>query len=268
MQFLSWEILDDMQSEFQIPIGLLISFLLVLTRVSGIFVFVPLPGVQDIANPARIALSMGVSIALMPMWPKLGSNIPDIPLLIGWIVMEAAFGVAVGIMVATLSEIFQFGAQMLSLQAGLAFASTFNPSSNADSTVLVTMAQLLAGSLFFATGLDRIVLVSFAKSLIAFPPGGFEISATMAAKIIPIGSTIFATGMLTVLPVIAFLLMVDLALGMLGRLNAQLQLLTLALPLKLMSTMVLIAWLMLLMPRIYDHAGEVLTSQLSALLKQ
>jgi flagellar biosynthesis protein FliR len=61
------------------------------------------------------------------------------------------------------------------------------------------------------------------------------------------------------MPAIALLLLVDLALALLGRLNAQLQLLVLAFPVKMMAAIALLATLAVLFPRIYrDYAGQVL----------
>ena len=67
-------------------------------------------------------------------------------------------GLAVGLAVAFLTEGFQMGAQIISLQAGYSFATTIDPNSGADSTVLITISQLAAGLLFFATGMDRLML--------------------------------------------------------------------------------------------------------------
>ena len=46
------------------------------------------------------------------------------------------------------------------------------------------------------------------------------------------------------LPVVALLMLVDLALALLGRLNAQLQLLTLAFPAKMLAALLLLAWML------------------------
>ena len=48
---------------------------------------------------------------------------------------------------------------------GLGYASTIDPTSGADSTVLLTIAQLTAGLLFFASGADRLLVKALAESL-------------------------------------------------------------------------------------------------------
>lgn len=258
-----------MQSSVIIPAGSVLTFLFVLVRISSSFVFVPIPGARGIANPARIVLCMGLSLAVFPQTARVEMANMDVFWLVGIILTEAALGIASGLLVSVAAEAFQFGAQMLSLQAGLSFATTFDPNTEADSTVMVTIAQLLAGCFFFAFGLDHRLLSALAYSLKEFPPGAVVLSGPAAEKIIRFLSAIFSTGLMTMLPVLAFLILIDIVLAMLGRLHAQLQLLTLAFPLKLMCVTLLLAWLTIIFPRVYERAisGD-LTTIMTAILRQ
>ena len=118
------------------------------------------------------------------------------------------------------------GAQIISLQAGYTFATTIDPTSGADSAVLLTIAQLTAGFLFFATGLDRQILLAFAQSLSTHPPGHLAIPRPWSTRLIQTGSSIFSTGLRLVLPLLALLLMVEISLALLARLNSQLHIMT------------------------------------------
>jgi flagellar biosynthetic protein FliR len=57
-------------------------------------------------------------------------------------------------------------------------------------------------------------------------------------------------GVRLALPIVALLVMVDVALALLGRINAQLQLLSLAFPAKMLTTLILLSWLAAMFPRI------------------
>ena len=54
-----------------------------------------------------------------------------------------------------------------------------------------------------------------------------------AEELIRLGATIFSTGLRLALPVAGMLLLVDLALALVGRINAQVQMITIAFPLKM-----------------------------------
>jgi len=58
-----------MPGELTVPLGALAGFLLVLARVGGAFIFVPLPGVSAGPELARAVLAAGVTVALFPVWP-------------------------------------------------------------------------------------------------------------------------------------------------------------------------------------------------------
>jgi flagellar biosynthetic protein FliR len=249
-----------MRGDLVLSLATLLGFLLTLVRVTGIFVFIPLPGLSGVVHPVRAIFALGITVALFPLWPHVTAE-PNPGLLLVWILSEAALGLGIGLAVAFIAESFAMGAQVLGLQAGYSFASTIDPNTEADSTVLVIFSQLAAGLLFFTTGLDRQVLRVFARSLELFPAGSFVLSRGAAAELVLMGTTIFSTGLRLALPLITVLLMVDISLALLGRVNAQLQLLSLAFPIKMMLGLAILGWLALLFPTLYRaSAGQALNA--------
>ena len=213
------------------------SFLFVLARVAGVVVFLPVPGYRSAAWGVRAVLAMGLTLALAPKWPVV-SGAPAWKL---WdLGAEAALGVSVGLVAAWLMEAFVAAMQLLGLQAGYSYASTIDPSTQADSGVLQVLAQLAAGLLFFAAGLDAAMIRVFARSFDLLPPGGFRLTGEIAGAMIGFVSHSFSVGVRMALPVIALLGLVDLALALVGRIEAQMQLLSLAFPIKMLVAMVVV----------------------------
>jgi flagellar biosynthetic protein FliR len=239
-----------MHGELVFSISTLLGFLLTLIRVGGVFIFVPLPGINNVLSPARVVLSLGITIALFSEWPQVTAT-PSAGLLFMWIMVEAALGIGIGLTVAFIGESFAIGAQVMGLQAGYGFATTIDPNTQADSTVLVLFSQIAAGLLFFATGIDREVLRVFARSLETWPAGTFVLTRGVAEQVLFAGSAMFSTGLRLALPMIAILVMVDISLALLGRVNAQLQLLTIAFPVKMMIGLALLGWLAVLLPALF-----------------
>ena len=239
-----------MRGELVFSISTLLGFVLTLIRVGGAFVFVPLPGITAVLSPARVILTIGITIALFPEWPQVAAT-PSGGLFLLWVMVEAGLGLGIGLTVAFISESLTVGAQVMGLQAGYGFATVIDPDTQADSTVLVTFAQLAAGLLFFATGIDREVLRAFARSLETWPAGTFVLSRGAAEQVLSLGSVMLGTGLRLALPMVAILVMVDISLALLGRVNAQLQLITIAFPVKMMIGLALLGWLALLLPTLY-----------------
>jgi flagellar biosynthetic protein FliR len=244
-----------MGTELHLDLGTLYAFLLVLARISGAFIYIPLPGIKSGPEVARAILSVSMTFVLFPRWPVIDPSQINIALLIGWMFAEAGMGLAVGLAVAFVTEGFQMGAQIISLQAGYSFATTIDPNSGADSGVLLSIAQLAAGLLFFATGLDRQILLIFSESLATHPPGHFVLSQSMANGLIQLGASIFTTGLRLVLPLLGLLLMVEISLALLARLNAQLHLITLAFPIKMLLSLSLLGWLLLVFPKVFSQSS-------------
>ena len=233
----------------------LYSFMLVLARVSGALVFVPIPGMNSAPEAARAGFSLAVTLALYSRWPPIQPGQVSVATLAGWAFSEAAVGLAIGVSVAIVLETFSLAAQVLGLQAGYGYASTIDPTTQADSGILLVLSQLISGMLFFALGLDREVLRLFAVSLERVPAGVYLLGPASADPVIHLGATLFSVGVRLALPVVALLTMVDVALALLGRVNSQLQLLSLAFPAKMLTALVMISWLLSLYPRMMREIG-------------
>lgn len=241
-----------MHANLTLSASTLLAFVLVASRIAGVFVFAPLP-IQDAGPaPARVIIAIATALALLPRWPIIDADNVTIGTMMVWMIAELALGTAMGLMTAFVSESLTFGAQVLSLQAGYGYASVIDPTTQADSNVLPVMAQLVAGLLFFTTGLHRYVISAFAASLDSYPPGSFVLSRNLAVTVIHLGSSIFSAGLRLAFPVIGLLLMADIALGVLGRISSQLQMGHNAFPIKMLLTLMTLATVVAVAPSIYE----------------
>jgi flagellar biosynthetic protein FliR len=236
------------------------SFLLVVARVGGAIAFIPMPGMRNAPALPKIFLVLALSLVLAPTWNPSPSAEPALPQtalsFVRCLASDAAFGIAAGVVVSWLSEAFVVAMQILGMQAGYAYASMIDPTTEADSGMLPVLAQLAGMLLFFAAGLDREVLRVFGASLETIPPGSFLISSGSADAIVRHTSAMLALAFRLALPVVALLFLVDLALALLGRLNQQLQLLTLAFPAKMLVSLVVLSSLAGVVPTLYRQASE------------
>jgi flagellar biosynthetic protein FliR len=166
------------------------------------------------------------------------------------------FGLVAGLAVSFLTEGFQVGAQVLGMPAGFGYAQTIDPSSQADSSVLQVMTMLTTGLLFFSLDLDGVVIRILAASFQKYPAGSWSPSAASLDSIIHLGAGMFALGLRVALPVVALLLLIDVALALLGRMQQQLQLLSLAFPIKMMAALGLLSAIAPMMPKLYSAAAS------------
>jgi flagellar biosynthetic protein FliR len=230
----------------------LFGFLFTLARVSCMFALLPLAAFKSAPESAKIVLSLALTLILFPEWKTPVSVDASVGRLVVGIAGEAAMGVTIGLALAIVMEVFQVAAQVVSLQAGFGFASTIDPTTNADSTVLLTLAQITAGLLFFATGSDRLLIRALADSIRLCPPGSISMNRGWAEAMIKFSGTIFSSGLRLAAPIVALLLLADAALAVLGRVQVQIHLVSLTMPVKLGVAMLMIASTLVFQPQFFE----------------
>jgi flagellar biosynthesis protein FliR len=244
-----------MHNDLSASVGVIYSFLLVLARVSGTMIFVPLPGISSMPQPVRAFLILALTMTLFPVWPVI-PGAPSLLEYIGWIAVEAAFGLCIGLLVGFLADGMLVFGQLCGLQAGFSFVSTIDPNTQADSPVLSALAQSLAALLFVTFGLHRYVIRLFAESLVTHPPGQLVLHARWSEVITQAAGSVFVYGLRLALPIAALMAIVDITLALLSRINPHLQLIHLSMPLKILASLAAISVLLMLFPTIYSEFAE------------
>ncbi len=242
-------------AELTIPLGIVIQFGLVLSRMAGLLTFLPIPGLRSGFDLQRLTVAVLFSVLTMP-WTAVAKTwsmtLGDFLKLAG---SEAALGISLGLCVAVIGEGIQMGAQMLGLQAGFSYASTIDPSSNADSAILQVLLSLSTALTFLALGLDTILFRLLLMGLQAMPPGEWTLDPQHASAVMALFPLLFCDAIRFALPVVAILLVIDAALALLSRIQPQLQLLMLSFPLKMLAAMVFLAQGAPLLPGAVERAA-------------
>jgi flagellar biosynthetic protein FliR len=254
-----------------LPLTTIYSFLLVLARAAGLVAFLPVPGFRNAPDPVRVVLALALTVAMFPAWPVLSAAQANpgtlgIGTLTAWVFCEAGFGLAAGLAVAFLTEGFQIGAQALGFQAGYGYAQAIDPNSLADSSVLQVFLSLATGLLFFTLGIDHGLIRILAASFEKFPAGSWTLTAASADGVLKLGGAMVSMGFRLALPVTALLLLIEVALALMGRMQQQLQLLSMAFPVKMLAALGLLIALAPLLPKLFSSSAEHTLSTLLRLV--
>jgi flagellar biosynthesis protein FliR len=243
-----------MPAETGVGLPTLYGFLLVLARVSGVFALVPLPGFQSGPRLARIVLSVTITMALYPLWPRMDAPRADAARLLLWVLPEIGVGVTIGLGVALILEVFLMTAQILSLNAGFSFAQTIDPTTQAESGVLLVFAQLAGGMVFLALGLDREVIRTLAYSLETHPAGAW-ITPPAAEALLRLGGDMLALAVRLALPCDRAAGAGGHRPGAAGAAQRPTATADLVFPIKMTASLVLLGWLAALLPKLLAAYG-------------
>jgi flagellar biosynthetic protein FliR len=125
-----------MHGEVGLPAGLLLGFLLVFTRMAGVFLLIPIPGVRTGPDAVRVIAALSLTIGVVSRWPAVELNEWTVTALLPLLVAEFVLGQAIGLAASVLAEAFLMAAQIISLQAGFSYASMIDPTTQNESTSL------------------------------------------------------------------------------------------------------------------------------------
>lgn len=244
---------DLLERSIGIGLPLIFGFLLTLARIGGLVVFLPIPMMRSAPEVAKVVLTLALTMAMFPFWPRPVFAPEDLSTPLLWMLAEAALGCGLGLILSFAAESISIAMQMIATQAGYSYATSIDPNSAADSGVLPVMGQMIASLLFFSLGLDGRLIGLLAVSLQTLPPGepltilrGVSPEAT-----IQLGSDALLTGVRLAMPTAALLLILDIALALVGRINQQLQLLFLAFPVKMLLCLTMLAALAPVIAKVY-----------------
>ena len=211
----------------------LISFIWPLTRILGLLMVAPVFGHR--AVPGRVKIGLGVFIALIiaPTLPPM----PDVGLG-SWhglfiLVQQLLIGVAIGFTMRVVFAAVEAAGEIIGLQMGLGFASFFDPQSAGQTLVLARFFNMLAALVFLAINAHLLLIGILVESFQSLPISTQPLSAIGFYNAASFGSTIFAVGLQLALPIIAILLMTNLALGILTRSAPQLNIFSIGFPITL-----------------------------------
>ena len=221
--------------------GILLTYLLVFSRVGAMMMLLPGVGTMGVPARVRLVLALAVSFALTPtvqsLYPAAGPQTTiALVILIG---QEITAGVLVGAMAAVIMSALQVAGSLIATQIGLAYAQTVDPTQNTQGAVVGNFLTLLGTVMIFATDLHHLAIGAIAGSYRMIPPGAHLPTGDMAQLVIRLVSSSFALGFQLAAPFLVFGFAVYAGLGILAKLMPQLQIFFVAVPINILSGFVI-----------------------------
>lgn len=200
-------------------------------RVLALFLVAPVFGHLSVPVRVRVGLALGVTVALLPVLPELPAGPAAGPWgLAGAVLGEVLSGVTLGFAVQLIFAAFGLLGEFVSIQGGLGAARVLDPTSGASSVALASLFQVFALLGYLAIGGHHDLLRALADSLHSIPLGGGGPERGAFAAVVGLGGSIFSVAARLAAPVTVAVFVANLALGILGRIMPQLNLMTVQLP--------------------------------------
>ncbi len=204
-----------------------------LARLLGLFASAPIFSNRGVSARVRLAIGMGVAIALLPVMPQMPSLPPGSGIGLMIFAQQIFIGVAIGFVMRIVFAAVDLAGALIGMQMGLSFAIFFDPDAGGQTAVLSDFLALLATLLFLAVNGHLLLIEVLVRSFEWVPIGAEIASAQGWAYIARAGAGMFATGLLLALPVMGILLVANISLGVLTRAAPQLNLFAVGFPVTL-----------------------------------
>lgn len=217
------------------------SFLWPLTRILGLIATAPLFG--NLSIPVRVKLGLGIMLTLViaPTVPAMPAADPMSFAGLLIVIQQLVIGLAMGFAMRIVFAAVEMAGEIAGLTMGFGFATFFDPQTRARTSAIAQFLALLTLMLFLALNIHLSMLATLAESFVTLPistsPGGVSGFRQLAGW----GGLIFSAGVQLALPIIAALLLTNIALGVLTRAAPQLNLFGIGFPITLGAGFIVIA---------------------------
>ncbi|MBI5643108.1 MAG: flagellar biosynthetic protein FliR [Deltaproteobacteria bacterium] len=197
------------------------TFLFVLTRTGSIIFTAPIFGAFNVPMQVKFGLSFLIALILTPLTAHvpLPSTMTGLVLSVGG---EILIGAMIGIAMKFVFTGIEFAGQISSFQMGIGMASAYDPINSAQVTVLGKMMSILTLLIFLSINGHLMVIMALKKSFDVIPPYGFHLSGALMENFVTFSKEIFILAVKFSAPVVAILIFVNVAMGIMARTVPQL----------------------------------------------
>lgn len=219
-------------------------YLLVLTRISGIFIISPFLGSTNISMVIRISAAVAISLVLFPIIEvKAGAVIPES--LIGYIIVlcsELFIGWIIGFIASLTFSAIRMAGQILDMQVGFAMVNVLDPTTGQQIPLIGSFKYNLAIIIFLVTNSHHLLLTGLFDSFRLIPILSNPFSISVTKLVVDMVAGTFTIAIKISLPVLVAIVLTDVALGVLARTMPQMNIFIVGIPAKIFVGLFILAF--------------------------
>jgi flagellar biosynthetic protein FliR len=226
----------------------LLTFAMVLTRISALVLVVPVFSWQSISVRIKAAtvllLTIFIFIVKAPQVNVASDSVFQIILLL---TTEATYGLALGLILALVFATIGLYGRIVERQMGLALAEVIDPMTGERAKPLGMLLEMLFIIMFLGANGHHLFVLTISRSYDVFAAGTMPSVSILTAGVIEAGSTMLVAALRLAAPLLAAFLLLLVALGVLARVAPEMNILFISLPMRvglgLIMTMIFIPFI-------------------------
>jgi flagellar biosynthetic protein FliR len=242
-------------------------FMLVLARISPLFILAPLFSSKMLPARARSIVAVGLALGIAPIAANAAGG-HDIPMEIwafaGLILKEMLVGLAFSFSLAALFAAIQVAGSLLDTLIGFSFGALVDPITGTNGGMLNQLYALIGVMIFIVINGDAWVIQGLARSYEAIPLAEAPDLNSLVEGAQIAYSGIFSAAIEVCAPVLLAVLLTDVAFGLVSRVMPQLNVFAVGFPAKVLVGLVLVG---ASLPFLSGWVGDELQHSVSSALQ-
>jgi len=240
--------------------------MLVMARLSGMFLTFPVFSANFLNNRIKIALIAMFTILISPSFYNTYPAI-DNSLQLGVMgIKEFCIGATIGFGTTVIFEAFKIAGMFIGRQVGLSMAQAMDPSTNTQTQIIGQIFSLVVVTYFVVSNGHHMLIETFYNNFKLIPLGTGVFPAALGRNIVATGSDAFKLALNFAGPTIVFMLLVEAAVAITVRVMPQMNAFFITLPLRIgCGVFALINSLnifQILYPTIYEYVYQYIGSSM------
>ncbi len=216
-------------------------FILVLARVTPLFLLAPIFSSSVIPPVVKGVIAVGISVGLTPIAMH-GQHIPSDPVQIAGLVLEGLLvGTSFAFALAVLMGAVESAGSFIDVVSGFSYGELLNPISGQTGAVMSRFYVLFGTMIFLVIGGDAWTLRGLGRTFELVPLTEAPKLGSLIGGAEQAFSTIFASALEIGAPVLAALLITDVAFGVVSRVVPQMNVFAVGFPTKVAVAMLVVA---------------------------
>jgi flagellar biosynthetic protein FliR len=213
----------------------LAAFVFPLARILALLATAPLFNNAGLPRRVRLILGLAITFALAPALPTMPAIAAGSWLGLYVLMQQVLTGVLMGFTLRLAFAAVDVAGEMVGLQMGLSFARFYDPQSQAQTPVLGEFLGLITMLIFLALNGHLLALSVLAESFRLLPVATVPLATKSFGALLSWAGTLFSAGVLLSLPMVAALLIANIAMGVLSRVAPQLNLFAVGFPVTMVA---------------------------------
>ncbi|MCG8402586.1 MAG: flagellar type III secretion system protein FliR [Firmicutes bacterium] len=243
-------------------------FFLILARITAFFISGPLFSLQGIPATVKVGLSFLVAVIVFPLVASdTGPQQVE-----GWyyllaLARETMVGLVIGYTASLFIAALVYAGSLIDIHIGFFMSNMFDPVSGGMITIVSRFMYLLGLVVMLSFNGHHLIISALVKSFSLVPLNAAQATGDSAWVLVKTFAQMIGLGVQIAAPVIAVVLIIDVALGLLARTAPQINVFMLGFPIKIIAGLVTLGVMAPVLVRIIYSLCDMIESNIMILLK-